>query len=511
MRKKIYIAILLYSFNLTIRAQFAGDLDSTYSLDGFSTTFNNSSGSYEDLIIQPDGKIIGTGRNDNQQTVTIRNNSNGSLDYTFGVNGIVSMNFGGVWPRFNELQLDGKILVAGLYFDGANGYSSVLRFNQNGTIDSSFDFDGQTTILLNSTENIPGDLKVQNDGKILIAGTAKNGTSSWNMIVIRLNTDGSIDSSFSFDGVAKINAPGYNPTIYTMAIQADGKIVIGGTLEAGTLHKYVLIRFDSNGNIDNTFDADGIVNSNLLNDNIFKSIAIQSDGKIVAAGTIQMSGSKDFLTVRFNTDGSLDNNFGNNGISITDFNLTDDSGNALSIQSDNKIIVVGAMYSPLLPLSYNTIIARYNSNGVLDINFGSSGKVISTTFESTTFANSCALQADGRIVVSGFLYSTLTAKQYYYIARYLNESTNGTEDYDKPNLLNIYPNPVLNDLSLKLPDNITKGVISFFDSQGKMILIQNFFDKKEVNINLPNISSGLYFIRIIDEDGKMYTSKVIKK
>jgi uncharacterized delta-60 repeat protein len=165
MKIKIILCIMFYIFCFKGYSQLAGDLDSTFSFDGYTTSYHNPNGSFTDVAIQTDGKIVATGHNSNNEMVTIRYNSDGSVDNTFGISGLIAKSFGGYWLRYNELQSDGKILIGGTEFDGSNAYYSVLRYNSNGTVDSSFDFDGQASFLPGFVNNILGDLKIQSDGK----------------------------------------------------------------------------------------------------------------------------------------------------------------------------------------------------------------------------------------------------------------------------------------------------------------------------------------------------------
>ncbi len=508
MKIKIVLFVIFYSLCCKGDAQLAGDLDSTFSFDGYTTSYYNPNGSFTDIAIQTDGKIVATGHNGNNEMVTIRYNNDGSVDNTFGVSGIVTKYFGGFWTRYNEIQSDGKIVIGGTEYDGSNAYFSLLRYNTDGTVDSSFDFDGQASFLPGIVNNNLGDLKVQADGKILIAGISANVTPYNDMTILRINADGSVDSTFDSDGYAKKALTGFYPTIYSMAIQPDNKILISGAIETGGLHKYIILRFNGDGSCDSTFDTDGIVQSALTADHFFRSIVLQSDGKIVAIGQIIGSGGKDFLLARFKTNGSLDSLFGVNGIQVTDFTFSDDYGYDVCVQSDNKIVAVG--YSISSTSYFYGAVARYDSAGTLDANFGSFGEVTNLLGQFTA-EYSCKIQTDGRIVAVGSQIPMINNNQYFLVARYLAESQVGIIQLENEQNSSTYPNPFEKNIIIQIGGHPTNGIVSVIDSYGKMVFSKMYEQEKEINLDLSMVQSGLYFIHIISNNGEANVFKIIKQ
>ena len=288
--------------------------------------------------------------------------------------GVIDLSFLGS-DRFNDavtstaIQSDGKILVGGVFDLGG---SRIVRLNSDGSFDNSFDYGS-------GFDNNVTSMAIQSDGKILVGGgfTTYNGTDAND--IVRLNSDGSIDTSF-------VSGTGFNYIAMSMAIQSDGKILVGGafTTYNGTTANRI-IRLNSDGSVDTSFvSGTGFSNGNGWGH--VNSISIQSDGKILVGGDFTTyNGTTAKRIIRLNSDGSIDTSF----VSGTGF-----SGhvNSISIQSDGKILVGGAFYN------YNGTSANYiirlNSDGSVDTSFDSgeefNGHVISM-----------AIQSDGKILVGG--------------------------------------------------------------------------------------------------------------
>ena len=237
---------------------------------------------------------------------------------------------------------------------------------------------------------------------------------------------GDLDPRFGNGGVAITDFAQTEDYAYAVAVQADGKIVVSG--QSGiypNLHS-ALVRYNRNGRLDSTFGTGGkvTVTFGAISDYLFK-VAIQSDGKIVAAGST--SGTA-FLLARFNADGSLDQGFGNNGSVETAFGDQTAAGRAIVVQADGKIIVVGVSGAGPYSELNDFALARYNSDGSLDQTFGSGGKV-KTHFPGVdntgSSATSVALQSDGKLVVGGYYKKNDRTPHQFALARY---NSNGTLD-----------------------------------------------------------------------------------
>jgi uncharacterized delta-60 repeat protein len=236
---------------------------------------------------------------------------------------------------------------------------------------------------------------------------------------------GDLDPRFGHGGVAFTDFAQTEDYTYAVAVQADGKIVVSG--QSGiypNLHS-ALVRYNRNGRLDSTFGTGGKVTVpfNAGSDYLF-AVALQSDGKIVAAGS---SGEAAFLVARFNPDGTLDQVFGTNGSVETTFGDQTAAGRAIVVQADGKIIVVGVSGAGSYSELNDFVLARYNSNGSLDQSFGSGGKAkthFPGVFNTGSTATSVALQPDGKLVVAGY-YKNEREPHQFAVARY---NSNGTLD-----------------------------------------------------------------------------------
>lgn len=449
-----------YALFAVVRYNPDGSLDASFGNGGKVTT-NIPNNGYSAVAIQPDGKIIAVGGavvGSNVDFVAVRYNTNGTTDISFGVNGIITTNIN-IYDVANSvaLQPDGKIVLAGA--SGSNTTPldwdfAVVRYYENGSLDTTFDGDGILTTNISSGNGYARSVAVQPDGKIVAAGfgvgftvlrysadgtldatfgnggkvttlghysaaysvaiqhdgkIVVGGTANQDFALVRYNTDGSLDTSFGNGGIVTtdISAGGIDGA-YSVAIQPDGKIVAAGIWDWG---KYgygdAVVRYNTNGSLDTTFDGDGVAGGTLI---YAVSLALQPDGKIIEAG---YGGFPEGVAVaRYNTNGSLDTTFGNGGIVSTDISGSSEGANAVSIQSDGKIVVAG--YSGNEP-NFSFAVVRYNANGSLDTKFDGDG-IVTTSIGPSAVASSVAIQADEKIVVAG---SSFNGSNYdFAVARF---------------------------------------------------------------------------------------------
>lgn len=334
-----------------------GSLDNTFGTGGKVST---SIGTYSEptsVVLQSNGKIVVAGFatiGGDSAFALARYNTDGSLDGTFDTDGVVTTSIG-TDDKINSvaIQPDGKIVVAGSTYIGGSYDFAISRYNIDGSVDTSFDTDGK--VMKHEGPNSSAAFVTIRDEKILLAGYTADG-GGYVSSMLRFNSDGSPDTTFGSSGIVKTNyGRGVNER-GSLFIQSDGKLIIAGNGPGGN---FEVARYNSNGSADSTFDSDGIASIPVGDgtDNGVYSIAIQSDGKIVESGYTYISGSYLFAVVRFNSDGSIDNTFGTNGVTTTPVGNGGDSGaNALTIQSDGKIIAAG--YADNVPVS-GFGLARY--------------------------------------------------------------------------------------------------------------------------------------------------------
>jgi uncharacterized delta-60 repeat protein len=304
-----------------------------------------------------------------------------------------------------------------------------------GDLDPSFSGDGKANTPFFTDANASAAayaVALQADGKIVVAGSASpyqggGGGVTSDFALARYHPNGSLDTSFSGDGKLTTNVFGGQDYAYAVAVQTDGKILAAGAANvnaASFFNRFTLVRYNSNGSIDTSFGSAGIVSTDFFGNNSeATAIALQTDGKIVVAGVASDGVANQFALVRYLTNGSLDTSFGVGGKVTTSFFGFDDSASAVRVQADGKIVVAGQAY----PGGANTqfALARYTSSGSLDPTFGTGGKVTTDFFGGNDAADALILQTDGKIVAAGMAYPLGTGIDHYAAARY---NTDGSLD-----------------------------------------------------------------------------------
>lgn len=487
---------------------------------------------------------------------TVFSQTAGSLDPSFGNGGIVILN--DYQSTGNDLALlsDGKILVV-----GEISTVSLLKFNSDGSQDTSF-------IAANSSiYGIASSMKIQADGKILITGYRNSG----NGFIIRYNNDGSIDSSFGIAGIVDVNLK------YVYKIETDtvlNKIVIGGLSRTGTSDFFALARYNMDGSIDNTFNGSGIkIFTPSYSSPKLMNLQIDSFSRISACGSYHFDSNyySSFATnnwlCRVNSDGTMDTNFSDDGLLTVDngsyFNEKFNESNAMILKSDGSLLVAGTkgvdpyfgrdfnLYevssvgslAPSMPTSYGFtnnksdiassiakdnngkfILAGKTGNGVYqnsfavlrlnqdytsDTSFGVNGRVETFSQDNDNKINNIAIQTDNKILAIGNirLGTDLSFPTKLCLVRYLGYDSLGTNEFENDNGIQIFPNPVSKILNLSfntLPS--LKSVFQISDINGRIILTGNIENDK-MQINVESLSKGIYFLKI---NNNIKTKKIIK-
>lgn len=519
-------AILIFTSSLAMITQSyaqAGSLDLSFNTTGKVTTPVRFGADGSSVAIQTDGKIVVAGNSDttgvifvgsNHDFAVVRYNIDGSLDSSFGSDGIVTTDFVGTHDigKSVSIQSDGKIVVAGIANLGNDNNFAVVRYNMDGSLDSSFDFDGKLTTDFFNNNDIAESVSIQSDGKIVVTGyTANSGNTQYEIATVRYNTDGSLDNSFDSDGKVTTTIGLLSAYGTAIAIQSDGKIVVsGGTMDSTTiLQDFALVRYNSNGSLDNTFDTDGIVTTDFGGPSDFAyTLAIQSDGKLVAAGE---SNNRDvFAIARYNTDGTLDNSFDSDGKVTTAIGSWENCAYDVVIQNDNKIVAAG--YSSNSNTKWDMTLVRYNPNGSLDNTFDLDGIVTTAIGTQYDVAYGIALQTDGKIVVAG---STGTSSvDTFALARYNNDFLTSIEDENElTNNITIHPNPSSHNFLIEGRIN-NLHLIDMYDASGKLIfkLSGKLSDINHQLASMPDFTAGIYLINIKDLITKeTKTEKLVKQ
>ena len=386
----------------------SGVLDSSFAGDGTTWSYISGGGFdvAEAVAVDAAGGIIVGAYGSSWPTAVIRYTAEGTLDTTFGVNGLAAVAAGRVSSM--KIQADGRIVVAGSGF-------FLARLMADGSRDTSFGSGGAVTPLL---PGIAYAMALQEDGRIVLAGYTEHGPGSGGFIALaRYNTDGSFDASFGSGGVVLTDIQNQARAV---AVQPDGRILVAG-------FSFQTVRFNADGTIDTTFGSEGQISVPFGAygwDSLAEDIVVQPDGKIVVAGgqwTIY-----DFAIARLNPDGSLDGTFGKDGMVTTDFNGGLDQIQAIVLQPDGRLVAAGSGGpAHRLPDARHFALARYEPNGALDRNFGKAGKVVVPIDDPIyeDLGRALALQPDGKLVAAGYVHFFCTdatcESSGYALARFL--------------------------------------------------------------------------------------------
>jgi uncharacterized delta-60 repeat protein len=373
-------------------------LDATFGAGGIVTT-NIGPGDDRalDVAVQGDGKIVVVGSVFNGSFLdvgVVRYDPNGSLDTTFGGTGVVVTSVGPLDDEATSvaIQSDGRLVVAGFSQNGADYDFALLRYDATGSLDGSFDLDGMVTADFGAGSDLAEDVAVQVDGKIVVGGYSYN-AADYDFAAARYLPDGTLDGSFDVDGRVTTSIGLSNDVARAMVIQSDGRIVLAGSSFSGANDDYALVRYNSDGSLDTTFDGDGKVVSALNAGNeSFHAVAIQADGKILAAGRTETALGYRVASVRYNVDGSLDLSYDDNGKERTDIGAGDDVGYGVAIEpGSGEIFVAGATANGA---SNDFAVLRYESDGSLDCSRVSLHPTGPGSVNAFTTASGCAASWD---------------------------------------------------------------------------------------------------------------------
>lgn len=384
----------------------------TLAAFGYPAIAADSSAYGESVAVQSDGKILvagyaEVGRAD--QIALVRYNVDGSLDKSFNGTGkvITAVGDGDCKGEGLALQSDGKIVVAGYSFKpgGKNRAEfTVLRYNADSALDSGFGESGKVTTAIGRISDSANSVALQDDGKIVVAGdTIAPGNN--NFAVARYNANGSLDTSFNGTGKATAD---FSEIDYgrSVAVHGDGRIVVAGytTKSYESKKECALACFKATGSLDTSFNGTGKVTTNFGGDGNAegRSVAVQTDGKIVVVGYATAGSTEKFALARYNADGALDTSFGDSGRVMTYVGISGSNATGVALQKDGKIVVAGYAVNNN-GTDYDFACVRYNTDGKVDQSFGDGGKTMTSVGQGDGKGNSLAVQ-DGKIIVAGSVY-----------------------------------------------------------------------------------------------------------
>ncbi|MFI5782491.1 WD40 repeat domain-containing protein [Nocardia sp. NPDC051570] len=396
----------------------------------------------------------------------------GTLDAGFGSGGKVSTDLGSPadHARAVAVQPDGKIVVAGATQDPAQGDNfALVRYTTDGKLDTGFGDGGRVSTDFGGKADVANAVVIQPDGKIVAAGTSHGTASGDNIALARYTSDGKLDSGFGDGGRVSADLGTQADHANTVAVQSDGRIVVAGsTHDPVQGDNFVVLRYNADGKPDAGFGDGGKVSTDFGGKaDVANAVVIQPDGKIVAAGTSHGTASGDNIALaRYTSDGKLDNGFGDDGKVSTDLGAQADHANAVAVLSDGRIVVAGSTRDPVQ--GDNFVLVGYTTDGKSDNGFGDKGKVSTDFGGKADIAYGLAIAPGGKLLAAGTSTGTATGDNVA-VARYTPEGKldNGFGDGGK--------------VSTDLGTKADRGTAVAVQRDGKVIVVGSTADPQQGN------------------------------
>jgi uncharacterized delta-60 repeat protein len=494
----LFLAITIIAIFSNLNA-FAQTPDNTFGANGkVYTSFGSFSSYCHAMILVSDGKIISVGENSNSSLAILlsKHNSDGTLDLTFNSTGKKQIDFGSAYEYCNSVlqQSDNRLLLAG----SSNGNAALARLLPNGDYDTQFSDDGKLTLSFGSGNGSSFQkVLLQTDGKIIAIGEAYN-TSNFDFAAARFNADGSIDPTFGDGGKTIVNFNNYNDFGRNALLQADGKILIVGAAKNSNGNSSIaLLRLNESGTLDNTFGTSGKMTVTIsgIADDYAEEVELLSNGKILIGGY----SAGDFLAMRFNSNGSLDNTFGTNGYTLTDFDNFQDKAFAMSIDIIGNIYLGGRGYETGNGGLFHFAISKYNSDGSLDNTFDNDGKMTIVMGADQSCIYDMALQADGKLLLGGQSTNISGGLTDFALLRLKDISVGINENEPIHSTISISQNPASDYIKINISDKDLHESLdySIYNPKGQLIQqgrLNNAGNNTMIDISA--LTNGNYLLKI---------------
>jgi uncharacterized delta-60 repeat protein len=409
MKKLLYLFSATFLFSSSAALSQSGSLDSTFSDDGIIVMDigANVPDILFDIAIQEDQKILAGGHSGGD-FVVVRFLPDGTPDLDFGNSGIAKVDFGQSAAYFHgmTIQTDGRIILAGEYSLSNNSDFALARLNTDGSLDSTFGEGGKVITDLGSPSDYANDVVVQSDGKIIAAGKVIFGDiATANFAMIRYESNGEVDTDFGVDGIA-ITSIRDEDEAQEIVILPDGRIILGGFAAVMATGDYAMVRYLPDGTEDKSFGTGGKVVTDLAgigNSDFETCMLVDQNGKILLAGAANYNffgAGSDLGVVRYDSEGNLDPGFGIGGIYILNLGGVEEIQDMVQ-QPDGKYLLAGK--TDAIGVINKWLLVRIVEEGGLDTIFGNHGLVV-TNMPGNLNEEAVAieLQKDSRIVMGGF-------------------------------------------------------------------------------------------------------------
>lgn len=485
-------------------AQLPGQLDSSFGEAGKIALNFEEYAEGLDLLMKSDGSIVASMTYQVFPTnyALAKFSNDGTLDQSFGVNGIFKSEISISGDVRIEEQSDGKVMVL-TKKSGFPNLTYLFRHLENGTVDLSFGDQGRLDISYMGHSTDAQAISVLPDNSIVIAGNINESGMSPKQFILKLTADGAIDPSFGMNGYSISSLSELDRCFDMIATETGTIYTCGEDSEAVSFGTFNVMKYLPNGELDTNFGEGGYYRNSDFNAGV--ALAIQSDGKIVATTVGVDQSNFQFAVLRLNLDGSVDDTFGNAGIALSTSAI---GANPFGIAVDSKDRVLVAGQSPFVITDSKVLLSRFDQNGTLDNAFGTAG-MTSTVFDPA--ANETALnvgiQADDKIITIGRS-DTQTGPTSVVLARFLAEITSSVSFQNERLISKIHvaPNPFIDNVSIEF--SLAKKemiTIALVDSQGREVYVlqKNKWlneGKNKKTFQIPDsLPPGNYFITLSND------------
>lgn len=482
-----------------------GTLDPTFGIGGKAiATVPGNYSSGECIAEQADGRIIVGGATPGFALLA-RFNTDGTLDNSFGNNGLVltdvdqSNDFVGAVA----VQPDGKIVAGGVRFNNtSDGQAIVMRHLPNGSLDNSFGTNGIRTLSISGAlDSFVKAIALQPDGRIAVFGEYWTG-SVWESYAMRLNSDGSTDSGFGTVQL-DVSAPGGSDTSTDMTLQSDGKLLLCGSVESPAGGGMYLVRLNANGSFDSSFGTGGkkVFDIGAGGSDKAYSVRVQADGRILLCGVVDASDGYRIGVARLLADGNLDVSFATTGTALFNLGVDDWATPSLTLQPDGKIIMATANNTSNAP---RVKVVRMLPDGSLDAAFGTNG--IGTSNATSGNNDETAVRShflsDGGIAVAGFVDTPNNIQVAVW--KFRSGVNVGLDETNTDHALMIAPNPVHDRITLRSEMALDlQAPITVRDLTGKTIEMEAIRSAHSITLDAAHLPSGPYFVTVQTKAGLM--------
>ena len=424
-------SILILLFLCTYVNAQIGSPDGSFNSNGY--VINPLSATDDDygnsIAVQSDGKVLVAVYHPEEWFKVVRYRIDGAIDNTFGAGGVVTIRQNPIKTAGSyavALQSDGKIIVGGYTWTDDNNDFALVRLKTDGVVDSTFGTDGWVYTPVSPITVYPfGDdkirkIKVLSDNSIIAAGYAYNGIDN-DFALAKYDVNGALVTTFGTNGkiVLDVNNDDF---ITDLGITGTGNIAVVGNSNTSTNTDISVAQFTAAGVPDPAFNGGNVVTTGLTGNYEAYGLAVQSNNYLVITGLTPPTSAKDVYVARITTTGAFDTNFGGTGEITINYagGISNDEGRSIAVQSDGRIIIAGITDAITPPSTYDVLLIRLNSDGSLDTGFGANGKAVNSVSANDDYVYGVTLYGP-RIYVTGATHYSGTGTKDFYLASFEND------------------------------------------------------------------------------------------